>query len=249
METTVMQLPFSGFYESLWSSALDSEEEYTAEAMSEAQAEDGIPEEFRLTASEIAEAMFYAMDYRAAHLNIARQYVEAFNDWAEDETGLDLGLTFESMSSPRFYNFETDRIFATVPLATVRELFRQSAEESHARLAEILVERHTSRSGFHSFYSNDLEDWTEKPVEEWDHNELASLWLAVVGEPDDCTLYERVDFYSAFDAGMDWSALEERLSERRAGKEAEWREDNPEADMPEAPYRCSVTPDLFQSAR
>ena len=180
-DTVSIKVPFPGLYETLLSSELDYVEEREAEWMAEAQDGQGgeiIPEELRLTSDKFAELLFQHSDYGAAHQAIARDYCAQFEEIASEDLGFALGLTFEEMTSPKFYNFETDRLFARIPVASIAKLFEISAADGHKALAGILEERHTSRSGFHSYYSNELEEWLEKPLEDWDHNELESLLLA-----------------------------------------------------------------------
>jgi len=245
-------IPFSGFYESLYSSAIDQEEEQFCENEAEyRQAEEGIPPELHLTASEFAEELMYCVDYRAVHLAVAQTYVDAFNNVASEAIGIPLGLMFEEMTSPREYNFETDRIFCEITPATVRALFAQSAADGHAALEAQIRRRFTSYDGFISGYPNALETWLEKPLDEWDHNELGTLLLACLdlAAVDDLAMdvyYAATDcdsFYHEWSNGVDWPKFEARVAEIRADKEAEARDDP--AYLPPA-YRCPLTLDLFR---
>jgi hypothetical protein len=253
--TMVMNIPFSGFYESKWSGGIDHEEESHAEyeANEREEGEQSHPAELRLSETEIAEILFDVTDYSAAYATIARDYVEAFGTVMGEALDLDLKLTFESMSSPKYYNFETDRIFVNVPLEVVKELFKRSEKDGHKALKQVVHDRHTSRSGFCSWYSNDLADWLEKPVEEWDHNELMTLLgaafaLAEVDNGDELEweVYEAVaygeGFYHAWSNAVDWAACEERVAELRAEKLEAIHEDDPDFVMPEP--RCPYTLEL-----
>jgi len=152
-----------------------------------------------------------------------------------------LRLAFEEMTSPREYNFETDRLFCEIPLAVVRQLFAMSKAEGHATLANVIRRRFTSRSGFISFYDNDLAAWLEKPVRDWDHNELGTLLFACLelkGGADwengelDMTIYYRVaedgGITMAWESAVDWPAFEKARDEMREEKAAELRESDPE---------------------
>ena len=243
------------------------------------------PEELRFDAGELAEMLFDCTDYYAAYEAVAKEYVSTFDaiagdiiglsvpdvreswDWQTDGTytttdvpydRASVSLEFESMTSPRFYNFETDRIFAFIPAETVEKLFTISAEDNHETLARVLMERFTDRSGFHSFYSNELSTWLEKPLRDWDHNELGSLLIAAIQVRDPSTgdrgdesldwrVYEAFDsgngeFYDAWSNAVDWPKFETMREERRALKLAELQADDPDY-VP--PYRCPETPDLF----
>jgi len=230
-QTRSVNLPFPGFYDSWYSHAIDREEEQWCEYEA-GEREDGeqqYPAELRLTDGELAELLFRHTTYSTAYHAVAREYVGAFDWKAGEALDLALGLAFEEMTSPREYNFQTDRIFATVPLKTVRALFAVSKADGHKSLSAVLEDRHTSRSGFHSWYSNDLDTWLSKPVGDWDHNELGSLLLACLAiagvdwEEFEGELYEGTDtgngeFSNAWDSAVDWPAFEAARDDLRADK-------------------------------
>jgi hypothetical protein len=259
MSDLIVNIPFPGFYESLLSGELDSIEEREAENMAEQETSAEYypdtyqPAELRLDESAYASMIFDCMNYSAAHATLARDYADTFNDVASDEVGFPLGLRFESMTSPRYYNFETDRLFCYVPEETVSRLFEMSAAEKHERLAAAIKERFTSRSGFISGYDNDLAEWLEKPVLEWDHNELGTLLRALL--PDEESRGESIEwkcyyamadsecFYNAFNDAMDWRKFGAAVQEAREEKQAELSESDPDYVAP--PPRCPNTLDLF----
>src|SRR5690606_26269592 len=123
-------------------------------------------------------------------------------------------LEFESLDSPREYNFCTDRIFCYIPLESAKRLFVISAKGNHKRLKEVIRERFTSRDGFISFYSNNLEEWLDKPLDQWDHNEIGTLLIAVAPCFDDASwgFYESMacngGFYQDWEAAVDWKEFE-----------------------------------------
>lgn len=257
-ETVSIKVPFPGLYHSIIAQELDHVEEREAEYFAdERQAEENVPEALRLDQAAYAEILYRHSDYKQAHEAIAKDYCETFEALASESLGFDLGLKFEEMTSPKYYNFETDRLFATVPFASVEKLFEMSKADGHKALGKVLAERHTSRDGFHSFYSNDLEEWTEKPLEDWDHNELESLFLAVLalhGDEDE-EITRRVSwamiedgevFYTIHSDCVDWSKVDADVAEAREELAAAMREELGEDWEP--PYRCPVTPDLFQGA-
>jgi len=155
----LVTLPFSGFYNSLHDSEIDSTiEQMFSDRDTGCERNEGLES-----------ALFVKCDFRQVHENYARAYAEAFGQ--EFEVA---GLKFESMSSPKYYNFETDRIFATV---TKKELARIYRKVSRADLAALVAEKFTSRSGFISFYPADLAEWG--PVNTWDHNQYGTLLEAL----------------------------------------------------------------------
>lgn len=163
-----IQIPFSGFYNSSHEGIFDSELEYELDNLAQ---EYGADNDVCIAYSE---AFNDAIQWRKVFTDYAREYVEAFNDVVECETGLKLALEFDELTSPREYNFETDKIFAFISPESVNDLFEIVTKEN---LQKIISERHTSRSGFISFYSNDLKEWPEN-VLEWDEIQLESLLRA-----------------------------------------------------------------------
>lgn len=270
----IIQLPFAGFYGSRYSEALDYEEsqwvQYATDqyATDSADSESKHPEDLRLTDSELCDLLMSHTSYHDSYISIAKAYCDAFNNQALESFGFELGLKFESMTSPREYNFETDRLFAHIPRKTVLKLWALSKAESHKTLAEVIKGRHSSRDGFWSHYPNDLSDWTSKHVTSFDHNELETLLIAAIGIVEnraecasdgvdsfmraiDESMFDETElFYSAWSDSVQWSDFESARDELRAEKLDDLRESIPElcADLETRPIRCDKTLDLFANA-
>ena len=170
-----------------------------------------------------------------------------------------IGMRFEETTSPREYNFETDRLFALVPDSFIRKLWRISKAEKHIRLQAMIENRFTSRSGFISYYPNRLADWPADLLD-WDYNQLGTLLLALIDQDayhDHCVNAVLEESYQAFDRGQpdNWDSL---VQEAREEKFQEWLESDPDAakawagnndwpcDDPAVTYRCKLTRDLFE---
>lgn len=219
--------------------------------------ERNFPEEIRLNESELSDLAYKHSRYGDAYIAMAKDYVVACNyvfgkvfglyvDRTRPETTLNyttkdftvkdvtrrvptLRLAIEEMTSPRKYNFETDRIFARIPTAIVKFLFWGLAREKHSTLARMIKDRFTSCSGFISNYSTDLADWIEDPVSGWDHNQVGTLLLAALemyGEDFENLrdrLYESTtDCRSYWADCVDWDALNAERLEMRCEKLAAW---------------------------
>jgi len=161
----IIQLPFEGFYNSVHSDILDSE----IESIFSDDRGDTLPDYDSLYCS--------VWDQPGAWSTIALEYsqlyVEALKDELKTEHDISLdSLKFESLTSPREYNFETDRIFCHISQKDVEALRALVTDE---QLAAVIAKRCTSRSGFISHYSNDLAEWDSEPLEQWDHNQLNIL--------------------------------------------------------------------------
>lgn len=263
---------FPGFYESDLSQAIDREEEQFIEYRCEENGETGPdyetnwPDQLSL-ANQLGEMIWRNTDHRKAKLSLARQWAAAFDYHAGEVLGLttpdtrqrwtgegmvsepyarpSIGLVFEEMTSPREYNFTTDRLFAHIPLKVLRDLFKRSAADRHKTLAKAIEDRHSSYSGFVSFYSNDLREWLKKPLRDWDENELgtllyASLKLAgAVMESREYysgffadvreTTIENEGASSAWESSVDWPAFDASRASARREKFAAWRATDPAA--------------------
>lgn len=254
-----VNIPFAGFYESKWSGLLDHAVEREAEYRTEREAShhyegDGYePDpELRLD-SFYGETLWEHIDYKAAYADIARDYASAFNRQLSDALGFELGLEFVTMTSPRFYNFETDRLFCSISDETARKLFANSKEQDgHATFRRLIEERHTSRSGFISFYSTDADHWfADDAPDFYDHNELGTLLracLALTGEEDDLEwrIFEGLSEadYEYVDQHCNWKTFEDACELRREELRAEVAAERG-LEVEALPYRCPDTPDLF----
>ena len=159
MNTLTTTIPFSGFYESWHGDTLT----------------DAIEQEFEYSGIE------YTL-IPNAHEEYAKLYVAAFSEFAGIE------LQFVELVSPRFYNFETDRIICNVSVDDAKKVFRLVAD----KMPEMVRDRFTSYDGFISFYSSDINDWYAKPFAEWDHNEVGTIFecLAEIEELDEFDIME-----------------------------------------------------------
>jgi len=107
---------------------------------------------------------------------IGHEYIDALNDKT------DLCLEYESIHSPREYNFENDRLFAYIKDSDLLAMYNEivSSEAGKAMFAQVLEDMFTPCSGFIPHYSNDPGDWYEKDLREWDHNEKGALLEAYI---------------------------------------------------------------------
>lgn len=160
----LITIPFTGFYETIHGSKIDDHLEYYTESLSIEQAQD-IFENVKI-------------DFKRFKHDYSESYVKAFCS----EYDLLKGLEFESVESPKFYNYSTDRIFCNITPELIEFLWNQIDLKT---FDEIVKARFTSRDGFASFYSNDFEEWG--PIENWDHNQLGALLEAY------CFDYDQLD--------------------------------------------------------
>lgn len=160
MLTTV---PFSGFYNSFHDACLDDR----LGSMFSDRETGCHPNK------DLLDAAYGAVRWAHVHHQYAEDYCRAF----AHEFGIN--LSFDSLVSPREYNFETDRIFATIDEDEVRRLFGEVDPDD---LTAIAKERFTSCDGFISFYDPDWRAWGD--VLEWDCNQVGTLLLAWLQKED-----------------------------------------------------------------
>lgn len=265
-DNPIINIPFGGFYCSLWDSEIDHvlemECEYYAGQQEDSKNDNYQPiEALRLSESDYSDIFYFQCDYSYARLAISKLYVEAFNDWLNDEyadeLGIDnFGLVYESMTSPREYNFETDRLFCHVPMATMQAILDYHKRDDYAALAATIERRFTHRDGFISHYTNDIGHWLDKSLDDYDHNELGTLLIAMIGELDeslDMTIYHNIDSMQTAPLhetvlegiweGIDNAAFDAAVMERKKEiyKEALG---NGLIDSTPPPPRCDLTIDI-----
>ena len=187
-------IPFAGFYDSVWSGAIDTAEEQEIE---------NLMEDWPELEEEIQGVLISNADYNGMHQAIAYAYVDAFKDQINEELSLAIKLDFEEMISPREYNFTTDRIFCEIPVKHLETLFDKVGREAVAVTAR---EMFTSRSGFISFYDPDIETWG--PLEDWDANQVSAIFEAAANLLEskawDLREYLSEDIDLAYDNNVDW---------------------------------------------
>lgn len=169
----ILSIPFSGFYESIHDSQIES------------ALFNGVFTDY-LTGCDnndnLSNRAYDSMNWRELRLEYCRAYV----DYMAGE--FEINMQFESLSSPREYNFVTDRIFVTIP---DNEFLRLYSETNKQIFEKNIKDNFTSRDGFISFYSNNLSEWPINPLE-FDNNEAACLFEAwIISNYDD---FELSDF-------------------------------------------------------
>ena len=168
-----IRIPFSGFYET-------SHDNITCDSIIESE-QYNLHDELGASWEQVqewAEQFISGVNWQAVHIAYCKEYVNRFEEWLKEESPLTKPkLVFDEMTSPREYNFETDKIYAKIAFEDLEEMFDcVKAKE----LPELIKEKCTSRSGFISFYSNDHNEWYAKPFAEWDEVELSMVFEASV---------------------------------------------------------------------
>jgi hypothetical protein len=153
----ITTIPFSGFYCTLHDSALD----------------DAIEQMFSTDGCVVNNGLVDRAQFECEWGDVRQAYAKEYAEQFSREFNID--LTFESMESPKYYNFTTDRIFCNISESELNRVFDETPEDVLERVA---ADMFTSRDGFSSFYPNDPCEWGT--IDRWDHNQIGCLIAAYV---------------------------------------------------------------------
>lgn len=120
---------------------------------------------------------------------IADYYIDSFIEYIADyglkinqrkknyasEIDLHIKLKFEAIDSPKYYNFETDKLICKILIDDIRKILKAHKKDNYKHLNDFCIDNFTSISGFHSFYSNDYNDIINKNINDLDCNEIGAL--------------------------------------------------------------------------
>jgi hypothetical protein len=155
-----IEIPFDGFYETYHDRAID-------DAVESHFQDDGGD-----LSDEASEAIWSTnVDWKAIKLEYVKEFTSAF------ASEFELDLQFSEMTSPREYNFSTDRIFASIPKVQIDKIRKEV--ESYPTWSKIIKDRFTSYDGFSSNYSNDSKDpdWTADILDECQYRVILEAWI------------------------------------------------------------------------
>jgi hypothetical protein len=120
-------------------------------------------------------------------------YCDLFSDWLKENYNLAIKFKNISLSSPREYNFETDKILCDIDSVENESLIK--ALQSNTKFLDWLKDRTKSRSGFISFYSYD-DAMNNK-------NDMYSVYALEYLASE----YESTDFESDYDRASGYDVL------------------------------------------
>lgn len=105
------------------------------------------------------------IDYNGYREGVSKRVTEVVGNKLM-ELGLISGIRYESVSSPKYYNFTNDSIDIEIGMSSfnINNLNRIIIENYDVISAEV-KRRYSSRDGFISSHSNDLSEWIEETLE------------------------------------------------------------------------------------
>ena len=180
MQTKNILIPFVGFYESIASDKVEGIifQDFIFERGIKENKETGwLDKPDDMTDEEQTEFwdVYYPSKVEEVRKGVITDYIEHFN------SELGINAVFESLSSPQYYNYTTDRLFVDVPEEELIKLYNGINKKI---LAEMIHERHTSIPGFTSYYENDITDPSWQDPAQYDHNQWCTVIEARVKQDD-----------------------------------------------------------------
>lgn len=175
---------FPGFYGTLY----EPDETNEIDEINSQREEKGLPP------AEWGDFRFDYAEYMEKVAERAVTFVEdKLNNSLDHPLPFKVKLKFEGIDSPREYNFRNDIINIEVSGVNRRELIKYLRDHAED-LAGYFEEVYTSRSGFISFHSNNIQDWITDLHEGFkDEHKLGGILSAILctyGEDiDDMTMY------------------------------------------------------------
>ena len=137
---TLVKIPFSGFYNSIHDSIIDSVLEHETEHYADVD-----------KANDIILDVLNINHYNKIREELSKVFVEGINELFWYEYDIKLDLEFDSLKSPNFYNYSTDKIYCYVDNNKINELVALLDNEND--FIEVLKDKYQSRDGFIVFDS------------------------------------------------------------------------------------------------
>jgi hypothetical protein len=137
----------------------------------------------------------FEWDYKDYKERVACAFVEDFEHCFQEI--MPVKIRYQSISSPAFYNFSNDSINIEVDLDFPR--FMKIVNENKENIREYILENYTSRDGFNSFHSNNVDVWCDPEyVLEFIQHRVGALMEALAThyiDEDDQTYWADSEMY------------------------------------------------------
>lgn len=179
MKTTIRLPFFPGFYESwlensdtsYW--AIKEELDYYHEELGRAE----------LTEDDLD------FDNKAYEKDVCDAFIEVWKGSAPDFVE---SVEFDELWSPKYYNFDTDHLYAKIELADDwKEKMKAFMDAHWLELGVKIDEEWSSRDGFISFMENRIDDWPAKLFEDEDARYIGTM-LGYMMEEEDADIMEHL---------------------------------------------------------
>ncbi len=166
IKTKINFLPnmFPGFYESGLSTIIDSHEENELEYISEQ-----LLEEYNIEVKPYELWDVLDVDYDGARKCLSEIYIDSFLELTKEFIAYNNicnfgSIKFSDLISPKYYNFETDKLEVEIELKP--DVLLNYAMVNLIPFSKYLEDNFKSRDGFTSFHSHNARDWFNGLVKE-----------------------------------------------------------------------------------
>ena len=172
LESTI---PFDGFYNSFISADIEHQIGQQIEWNTDVY-------DLNVNEEKILWESYLSVNRSYFYNQIAKDYTNFYIDdlnaklnYAYPDHRFTLNAKFSFLTSPREYNFETDRIFIDIEKDHAIDFIKYIIKHYKKELEEKIKQRFTSRSGYWSYYKNTLDSWTQD-YSEWDCNMIGTCF-------------------------------------------------------------------------
>jgi hypothetical protein len=213
---------FTGYYETLLSSIPDSYVEQEISCYT-----DGVTYKIKQEVMDyITNNLWDYVNYKPLFEDMSKKVVEYYNDNLAYYFGNDcsIGFEYQSLYSPKEYNFTSDSINIKVNFDDrFINVLKEYINENINEFEEYIKNRYTSCSGFISFYSNNYKDWIDyinnEDLQNNEHYMGCFLDFVVKNETSDITediyfhCYEHYNSNGYIDSFVEWDKFYSKVQE------------------------------------
>ena len=132
------------------------------------------------------------VDYDSYTKDVCKLFVDKFKEYNPDWI---TSMEFQEMTSPAYYNFETDKIFVDIEVVdNYKEHLLNFLNKYYNKAKEYINKCHSSRDGYISFMDNDIELWIEDiknndKVDERNLSEILKMYILFEVLPGNRDIY------------------------------------------------------------
>jgi len=220
---------FPGFYNSHLEYHIESYVERESEWAFDQDNKFRLIESDKINSSIYSELLWDNYKHEVYKKLVSDYYIDGFIEYIADyglkinqrkknyasEIDLHIKLKFEAIDSPQYYNYSTDRLICKISIGDIRKILKAHKKDNYKLLNEFCIANFTSRSGFHSFYSNDYNDIINKNINDLDCNEIGALISSLYDYEKfkEAELYfcEDIDGNGDLDNCFNWPKIESEL--------------------------------------
>lgn len=154
---------FSGFYDTIWSPDYEQELYDERELMNRVESllnsnvdtskEHNLIKIKKYDYDEIQNNLINNFDNNGYEMHVVKEFSNAL----KNEVSFITNITIQKIIHPKEYNFYTDS--ANIEITIKKKELRKWIKDNYSKLAELIKRDYTSRDGFISYYSSDIEFW------------------------------------------------------------------------------------------